>query len=36
MDSLTESVHPSVKQLRTFGLGQLDAAEAAVMRTRLN
>jgi WD40 repeat protein len=31
MDSLTESEHPSVQQLRTFGLGQMGAAEAAVI-----
>jgi WD40 repeat protein len=36
MDSLTESVHPSVSELRTFGLGQMDAAEAAVIEEHVS
>jgi WD40 repeat protein len=36
MDSLTGSAHPSVKQLRTFGLGQMDAAEAAVIEEHVS
>jgi WD40 repeat protein len=36
MDSLTESVHPSVSQLRTFGLGQMNAAEAAVIEEHVS
>src|SRR5262245_51225588 len=31
MDRLAESAHPSVDKLRTFGIGQLDAAEASAI-----
>jgi hypothetical protein len=36
MDSLTESAHPSVDKLRTFGLGQLDEAEAAAIEEHVS
>ena len=36
MNDVTESAHPSVEVLRTFGLGQLDAAVAATVEEHLS
>ena len=36
MNQLAESAHPSVDQLRTFGLGQLDEAEATVVEEHVS
>ncbi len=36
MNQIAESVHPSVDQLRTFGLGQLDEAEASAIEQHVS
>jgi WD40 repeat protein/serine/threonine protein kinase len=36
MNSLARSPHPSLEKLRTFGLGQLDAAEASVVEEHVS
>jgi len=36
MDNVTQSVHPSVEQLRTFGLGQCDDAESSVIEEHVS
>src|SRR5579885_2110339 len=36
MDNLAESAHPSADKLRTFGLGQLDEAEATIIEEHVS